>query len=76
MEHNAYFKNEVEINAIITQSYTKKNIPRECYFAITILHPTHSINKRAEKSWLWISSTWNWEENKSIIVYGWLETAN
>ena len=44
-------------------------------FAITLLHCTYSINKRVEQSWLWVSSTCNWEENKSPIVYGWPETA-
>jgi len=44
-------------------------------FTITLLHSTHCINKRAGQSWLWISSTWNWEKNKSLIACGWLETA-
>ena len=43
-------------------------------FAIILLYCTYSINKRVEQSWLWVSSTWNWEENKSPIVYGWPET--
>jgi hypothetical protein len=39
------------------------------------LYSTHSINKWAKQSWFFISSTWNWEENKSLIVYGRSETA-
>jgi len=73
MEHKAYFKNKVGSNAVTTHSDTKRNIPRGLSFAITLLHCTHSINKRAEQSWLWISSAWNWEENKPLIEYGWLE---
>jgi hypothetical protein len=43
-------------------------------FAITPLYSTQSINKWAEQSWLWISSTRNWEQNKSLLVYGWPRT--
>ena len=69
MEHKAYFKNKAGNNAVTTHSDMKKNIPFS--FAITVLHCTHSIKKRAEQNWLSISSTWNWEENKSFIIYGW-----
>ena len=70
MEHKAYFKNKAGSNAGTTHSDTKRNIPRGLSFDITFLHSTFSINKRAEQSWLWISSTWNLEENKSLILYG------
>ena len=70
-----FFKNKAGSNAVTTHSDTKRNIPRGLSLAITLLHNTDSINKRVEQSWLWISSTWNWEENKSRTVYGWLETA-
>ena len=73
MEHKAYFKNKEGSNAVTTHSDTKGNIPGGLSFTITLLHCTHSINKRVEQSWLWVSSIWNWEENKSLIVYGWLE---
>ena len=69
------FKNKAGRNAVTTYSDTNRNIPRGLSFAITLLRSTHSINKRPEQSWSWISGTWNWEENKSLIVYGWLETA-
>jgi len=73
MEKKLFLKKS-RINAITTHLDTKRNIPRGLSFAITLLHSAHSINKRAEQSWLWISSTWNWEENESLAVYGWLET--
>jgi len=44
MEHKAYFKNKA------THSDMKRNIPRGLSFAITLLHCTHSIKKRAEHS--------------------------
>ena len=70
MEQKAYFKNKAGSNAVTTQSGTKKDIPRGLSFAIKILHCTHSINTQAEQSWLWISSTWNWEENTSPLYMG------
>jgi hypothetical protein len=54
-----FFLNKARSNAVTTYSDTKRNIPRGLSFAITLLHSTHSINKRAEQSWLWILSTWN-----------------
>jgi len=62
-------------NAITTNSDTKRNIPRGLSFAISLLHSTHCISKRAEQNCLWMSITWNREENKSLSVHGWLETA-
>ena len=50
MEHKALFKNKAGSNAVTTNSDTKRNIPRGLSFAITFLHSTHSINKRAEQS--------------------------
>ena len=41
----------------------EKEYAKGLFFAITLLHRIHSINKRTEQSWLWISSTWNWQEN-------------
>ena len=46
MEFKAYFKNKAGSNAITTHSVTKRNIPRGLPFAVTLLHRTHSINKR------------------------------
>ena len=75
MEHKASFKNKTGINVVATYSDMKRSIPKGLSYAITLLYSIYSINKRAEKSWLWISSTRNWQENKSLIVCGWLETA-
>jgi hypothetical protein len=38
----------------------KRNISRGLSFAITLLHSTYPINKRAEQNWVRISNTWNW----------------
>jgi hypothetical protein len=45
-----FFKNKAGSHAVTTHSDTKRNIPRGLSFAITLLHSTHSINKRAEQS--------------------------
>ena len=45
-----YFKNKAGSNVVTTHSDTKRNIPRGLSFVITLLHSTHSINKRAEQS--------------------------
>jgi len=37
-------------NAVTTHSDTKRNIPRGLSLAITLLHRSHSFNKRAEQS--------------------------
>ena len=42
-------KNKAGSNAGTTHSDRKRNIPRGVSFAITFLHRTHSINKRAEQ---------------------------
>jgi hypothetical protein len=44
------FLNETGSNAVTTHSDTKRNIPSGLSLAITLLHSTHSINKRAEQS--------------------------
>ena len=44
------FLNKAGSNAVTTHSNTKRNIPRGLSLAITLLHSTHSINKRAEQS--------------------------
>ena len=44
-----FFLNKAGSNAVTTNSDTKGNIPRGLSFAITPLHRTHSINKRAEQ---------------------------
>ena len=49
MEYKAYFKNKARSNVVTTHSDTKRNIPKVFSFAITRLHCTHSINKRAEE---------------------------
>jgi len=43
-----FFLNKAGSNAVTTHSYTKRNIPRGLSLANTLLHSTHSINKRAE----------------------------
>jgi hypothetical protein len=43
------FLNKARNNAVTTHSDTKRNIPRGLSFAFTLLHSTHSINKRAEQ---------------------------
>jgi len=50
MEHKALKRNKAGSNAITTHSDTKRNIPRGLSFAITLLHSTHSTNKRSEQS--------------------------
>jgi len=45
-----FLENKAGNNAVTTHSDTKRNIPRGLSFAITLLHRTHSINKRAEQS--------------------------
>ena len=75
MEYKALFKKKTRNNAIATHSDTKSNIPGGLCFAISLLYSTYPINKRAEHNWLWIYSTQNWEENKSLIIGGRLETA-
>jgi len=59
MENKAYFKNKAGSNAVTTHLDTKRNIQSGLAFAITLLDCTHSRNKQAEQSYLWISSTWN-----------------
>ena len=43
-----FFKNNAGSNAVTTHSDTKRNIPRGLSCAITLLHSTHSVDKRAE----------------------------
>ena len=45
-----FLKNKAGSNAVTTHSDTKRNIPRGLSFAITLLHSTDSINKRAEQT--------------------------
>ena len=70
MEHNASFKNKAGSNAVTTHSDTKRNIPSELSFVITLLCSTYSTNQQTEQRSLWISSTQDGEENKSLIVHG------
>ena len=70
MEHQASFKNKAGSNAVATHSDVKRNIPRGLSFAITLLHSTYSTNQQTEQRSLWISSTQDGEENKSLIVHG------
>jgi len=44
------FLNKPGRNAVTTHSNTKRNIPRGLSLEITLLHSTHSNNKRAEQS--------------------------
>ena len=50
MEHKTYFENKTRSNTVTSHSDKKRNIPRGLTFVITLLHCTHSINKRAEQS--------------------------
>ena len=75
MEHKVSFKNKTGSDTVVIHSDTKRNNSWGLSFAIIVLYSTYSINTQADQSWFWISSTWNWEENKSLIEHRWLETA-